>query len=290
MRIRSIKPEFWRSDDVNAMCLEDRLLFIGLWSYVDDNGVGIDRQSDICADLFAHDLSVSPHDTLMRVQAGLNRLSELGVIRRYTVSGKRFLEIVNWSKHQRINRPSPGRFPTSDGVDVEIHAPLTEDSLRTHEGSLPGAGEQGNRGTGEETPLAQSADADVRETDRFDEFWNVYNKKRDRKRAEQKWKSALKKKGVTPDILIDSARAYITRQVEAGKHPEFTKDAHTWLNGENWNDEAPSNVAQLHRDRPRRNGLAFVPTCPTCSAPPENVHDPECPDQSWRPNTEGIGT
>ena len=47
MRIRSIKPEFWRSDDVNSMCIEDRLLFIGLWSYVDDNGVGIDRHSDI---------------------------------------------------------------------------------------------------------------------------------------------------------------------------------------------------------------------------------------------------
>lgn len=48
-------------------------------------------------------------------------------------------------------------------------------------------------------------------------------------------------------------------------------------------------VSQLRADRPRRNGLAFVPTCPTCGAPPENVHDPECPDQSWRPNTEGIG-
>ena len=33
MRIRSIKPEFWRSDDITALSLEDRLLFIGLWSY-----------------------------------------------------------------------------------------------------------------------------------------------------------------------------------------------------------------------------------------------------------------
>lgn len=67
---------------MNAMCIEDRLLFIGLWSYVDDNGVGIDRHFDICADLFAHDLSVSPHDTLMRVQDGLKRLEALGVILR----------------------------------------------------------------------------------------------------------------------------------------------------------------------------------------------------------------
>lgn len=150
MRIRSIKPEFWRSDDVNAMCIEDRLLFIGLWSYVDDNGVGIDRHADVCADLFAHDLSVSPHDTLMRVHDGLNRLEVLGVIVRYTVNSKRFLEITNWSKHQRINRPSPGRYPRSDDPSAQINKPFSEDSLRTHEDSRPGAGEQGNRGAGEQ--------------------------------------------------------------------------------------------------------------------------------------------
>lgn len=144
MRIRSIKPEFWRSDDVNSMCIEDRLLFIGLWSYVDDNGVGIDRHSDICADLFAHDLSVSPHDTLMRVHDGLNRLQTLGVIRRYEVGGKRFMEITNWASHQKINRPSPGRYPKSDTSQAVIHDVLSEGSVRAH---VP---EQGNRGTEEQ--------------------------------------------------------------------------------------------------------------------------------------------
>ena len=138
---------------------------------------------------------------------------------------------------------------------------------------------------------AHHANADAHHADplaRFDEFWDVYGKKVDRKRAEQKWKVALKKKGVTPDRLINAAATYVARQVQAGKHPEFTKNPDTWLNGENWNDET-SNVTELRADRPRRNGLAFVPTCPTCGAPPEDVHDPECPDQSWRPNTEGIG-
>lgn len=150
MRIRSIKPEFWRSDDVNELRIEDRLLFIGLWSYVDDNGVGIDRHSSICADLFAHDLSVSPHDTLMRVQEGLSRLHALGVIVRYSVGSKDYLEIANWSKHQKINRPSPGRYPRSEAAEAVNHEPLTESSLNDHEPSRPGAGEQGNRGTGEQ--------------------------------------------------------------------------------------------------------------------------------------------
>lgn len=150
MRIRSIKPEFWRSDDVNSMSIEDRLLFIGLWSYVDDNGVGIDRHSNICADLFAHDLSVNPHDTLMRVQEGLNRLHALGVIIRFSVGSKDYLEIANWSRHQKINRPSPGRYPRSEDAETVNRVVLTDDSVSPHEPSLPGTGEQRSRGTGEQ--------------------------------------------------------------------------------------------------------------------------------------------
>ena len=33
MRIRSIKREFWRSQDISRLEIEDRLLFIGLWSF-----------------------------------------------------------------------------------------------------------------------------------------------------------------------------------------------------------------------------------------------------------------
>ena len=43
MRIRSIKPEFWTSEDVTDLTYFERLLFIGLWSYADDHGRGQDR-------------------------------------------------------------------------------------------------------------------------------------------------------------------------------------------------------------------------------------------------------
>ncbi len=52
MRIRTIKPEFWTSEDVASMDWETRLVFLGLWSYVDDNGVGRDNEKLIVADLF----------------------------------------------------------------------------------------------------------------------------------------------------------------------------------------------------------------------------------------------
>jgi len=208
MRIRSIKPEFWRSDDVNEMTIEDRLLFIGLWSYVDDNGVGIDRHSSICADLFAHDLSVSPHDTLKRVQDGLSRLHSLGVIVRYSVENKDYLEIVNWSKHQKINRPSPGRYPTSDGAKAKTHDPLTDDSVRPHESSLPGTEEQGNRGTGEQGKKAtrkrvaakpEPSDAEKHINDVTDAAYEAINKSAKYIALRQVAKWCVNDRGVTAE-------------------------------------------------------------------------------------------
>ena len=111
MRIRSIKPEFWRSADISALSVEDRLLFIGLWSYVDDNGVGLDRVPLVCADLFADDLARDPRETLARVTEGLRRLSEAGRIVRYRADSRDLLAVVNWARHQRIDKPNRPRYP-----------------------------------------------------------------------------------------------------------------------------------------------------------------------------------
>ena len=161
MRIRTIKPEFWRSEDIAALSIEDRLLFIGLWSYVEDNGVGRDEPQLIQCDLY-------PLDTFtegsLRTHGGLMRLSQQGLITRYEgPDGRRYLQINSWDKHQKINRPSKPRFPQYNAENCT----LTEGSLRAHctltEGSLPEQG-TGNReqGTGKDTPFSpphENADA-----------------------------------------------------------------------------------------------------------------------------------
>lgn len=150
MRIRSIKPEFWRSADIADLTVEDRLLFIGLWSYVDDNGVGRDVTAIIAADLFAFDLSRDSRDTLARVERGLANLSEAGRIIRYEVEGYQYLEIVNWRKHQRIDKPNKPRFPHADAEHAAIRDTLATPSRMIRETPAPGTEEQGNRGTGEQ--------------------------------------------------------------------------------------------------------------------------------------------
>ena len=149
MRIRTIKPEFWRSDDIAALSIEDRLLFIGLWSYVEDNGVGRDDPQLIQCDLYPHDIFT---EASVRVHGGLMRLSQQGLITRFEgPDGRRYLQINSWGKHQKINRPSKPRFPQYNAENCT----LTEGSLSPHctltEGSLPEQG-TGNREQGR-TPL-----------------------------------------------------------------------------------------------------------------------------------------
>ena len=152
MRIRSIKPEFWRSDDIDALAIPDRLLFIGLWSYVDDNGVGLFSVKDIVGDLFAGDMLRDSNETLIRVKEGLKALFERGLIEIYSQDGSTYLAITNWGKHQRVPNPNKPRYPRPS-ADSETPLYLFNESLiRTNESLRTGTGEQGNRGTGEQIP------------------------------------------------------------------------------------------------------------------------------------------
>lgn len=234
MRIRSIKPEFWRSEDIAALDRETRLLFIGLWSYVDDNGVGRDNERVIVADLFALD---DPRDTLASVSRGLQTLSEQGLITRYTVDGKAFLHVCTWEDHQRIDRPNKARYPLPTCENAQVRDTLATPSRHPREDSATGAGEQRSRGTEEGTPLRDKSREKEPTPNRFDEFWDAYDRKVDRKKAEKAYATAIKKPGVTEDLIIAAATQYVTWQRSEGKHPSFTKHPTTWLHGECWNDE-----------------------------------------------------
>ena len=163
MRIRTIKPEFWRSDDIAALSVEDRLLFIGLWSYVDDNGVGRDEPQLIQCDLYPLDTFT---EASVRVHAGLKHLSQQGLITRYEgPDGRKYLQVNTWDKHQKINRPSKSRLPRYDAENCT----LTEHSVSPHctltEGSLPEQG-TGNReqGTGKHPLLAPPREIELAES------------------------------------------------------------------------------------------------------------------------------
>lgn len=146
MRIRQIKPEFWTSEDIAALDWATRLVFIGMLSYVDDNGVGRDVEKLITSSLFP--LEEDQHATRMQITCSLQRLHTAGLIERYDVDGRPFLEITGFSKHQYIPRPNKPRYPTANAEnsrkkdpqhvnDMQVAATNMQssaDSLRGSEG------------------------------------------------------------------------------------------------------------------------------------------------------------
>jgi hypothetical protein len=149
MRIRSIRPEFWSSEDVAAMDWFTRLVFIGLWSYVDDNGVGRDVEALIVAALFPLDGDLP--EASRRVTGALRHLSEHGQITRYRVDDKAYLFINAWKKHQRIEKASAGRYPLPTSENAEIAEPSPTIPGALLEPSPPGEGAKGRRGEGDST-------------------------------------------------------------------------------------------------------------------------------------------
>lgn len=120
-RIRTIKPSFFRSLTIADLPVPTRLTFVGLWTYVDDDGRGVDDARLIKAELWPLDDTYS----VKKVEADLQRIEKANLIERYDVDSKRFLRVRSWIEHQHINRPSPSNHP-----------PSPEESLNNHGGSM----------------------------------------------------------------------------------------------------------------------------------------------------------
>ena len=124
-RIRTIKPEILT--DAKAVKLSDMAwrLWVSTWVLADDEG-------RFPADPMILAGNVFPGRSTKVVEKTLAEVCRAGMISVYVVNGDRYGLISGWKRHQKINRPSPARFPAPCG-------PLTEDSLNAHGGLTEGS-------------------------------------------------------------------------------------------------------------------------------------------------------
>ena len=105
-RIRTIQPHFARSPSMSRVGREARLLFVLLWTLVDDEG-----RCQAGLDDLARVLYPSDSDAPMCLLSWLDELEREDCIERYTTHGVDYLRIVHWHKHQRIYHPTPSQLP-----------------------------------------------------------------------------------------------------------------------------------------------------------------------------------
>ena len=161
MRIRTIKPEFFKHDELAELPPLIRLLFVGLWCVADCAGRLQDRPARIKAE-------VLPYDKC-DVVAAIELLTQKGFISRYQVGTVNLIQINNFRKHQRITgkeaeTPSkfPAQFPSNDSdtvldSDERSGKPLGNIGETPETTGREGKGKEGKGMDGKHPPQASPA-------------------------------------------------------------------------------------------------------------------------------------
>lgn len=157
-RIRTIKPEFFRHEDLQDLEANNpgayvMLVFAGLWGHCDKVGRFEWKPRQLKLDVLPF-LDFKMADTL-------EILCAAGFVQRYEIYGKEYGEIPSFADHQRITgkeAQEPERYPDRDGKYSGNNGETTGKQPVAQEGK--GREEEGN-GVDAGSPLVPGLDGEV---------------------------------------------------------------------------------------------------------------------------------
>jgi hypothetical protein len=236
-RIRSIKPEFPQSESIGNLTREARLLFILLFTVVDDGGRSRAASRMLASLLYPYD-----DDARDLICGWLEELDEKGLITRYEVDGSQYLEIDNWLKHQKIDHATPSKFPSireGSRTLARISPVLAPDKDRIGRDRI---------GLDQDRIRSLSPGGDL-----FDRFYSAYPKRQNRKSAASKFDVAVRN-GTDPEHIIQAAGRYAEAHRSAGTDKQYIPAPDVWLNKGGYDDE---DLPQAPKSHPKKDtGIA----------------------------------
>ncbi len=121
--MRTLKPGFFTNDLLAEIKPLGRLLFAGLWTIADREGRLEDRAKKIKAEIL-------PYDNC-DVNNLLAELERFGFILRYKIEEARFIQILNFTKHQspHIKEP-PSIIPPPTQLEQQDDLPVEPDEAK----------------------------------------------------------------------------------------------------------------------------------------------------------------
>jgi hypothetical protein len=145
MRIRTIKPEFWQHPVMSRLPYDTRILALGLLNLADDEGYfSADPDYIRGAVLFREDSS--------NVRRMLDELSRSEWITLTGTPERPIGRVVNFRKHQRVDRPQPSRLK-----QYALDESSTNDRRAIDDQSTPDQG----TGKGKDTPIVPASGDDA---------------------------------------------------------------------------------------------------------------------------------
>lgn len=125
-RIRTIKPEFWTSEQVTECSPNARLLFIGLLNFCDDSGVHPESLKRLKMEVFPSD-----DFSIVDISEMVSELLSAHLLELYSVADKGYWRVTGW-RHQKIDQPT-FKHPLPDGeVPSNVRRKDSEDSPKAH--------------------------------------------------------------------------------------------------------------------------------------------------------------
>jgi len=246
-RIRTVKPEFWTSDQIVDCSPMARLFFIGLWNFCDDGGVHPNTERSLKAKIFPGDDDI----TSARVRGLIDELIQNDLIGIYEADGAEYIHVFGWSKHQRVDRPNYKHpKPPKDRskyTSRSARARRTLPGLFDDQSPPEGNGREWNgresigRSRSIDEPDESEREDDARDVEPdpdidalFDRWYPAFPRKAGKGQARRAFTAALGK--ATIEVLVAGAERYAAER--ANEDPKYTKHPATWLNGECWLDGA----------------------------------------------------
>ncbi|MEV0220828.1 HNH endonuclease signature motif containing protein [Streptomyces sp. NPDC050704] len=119
-RIRTVKPEFWEDELLGVMPRDARLLFIATFNMADDEGILRWTPAYIKAQAFMYDDDLAIGDVGKLMQC----LADSGLVFPFIggVARQQMAVVVNFRKHQKINRPQKSKLPAPSLGNWQVRA------------------------------------------------------------------------------------------------------------------------------------------------------------------------
>lgn len=118
-----VRQGFWSSpnhpDDPWA-----RLLFMAMWNFADDYGVGSCSTRELLGFAFPNDRNISESD----LEKLLRDIGKSYGVLYYSVNGRPYYCIPSWQAHQKVPHPSKARNPSADEAETWIYQDLHDPS------------------------------------------------------------------------------------------------------------------------------------------------------------------
>lgn len=124
-RKRMLDPTIWADEDFGTLTYQAMVMYIGIMSNADDEG-RLPGNALYLSSIVYPWKELNKKDSLKIRNEILRKMKSVLL---YEVDGKEYIQLKNWTKYQKINRPSESKYPPFTERSVNDHGTFTPNRI-----------------------------------------------------------------------------------------------------------------------------------------------------------------